>query len=135
MANDFRRLAKGVGTRMKTGTETIEFIKKSQVPQGKTVTYAQVVAKLIPQKEETDRVRITVGVNLINYPGKKITPTTEIKTIKIQLSIVVSTPEAKYLCTDVHNFYLNTIMEDPEYMRIKVELVPVEIIYQYELWY
>ena len=43
--------------------------------------------------------------------------------------------EAKYMCTDVHNFYLNTIMEDPEYMRIKVELVPVEIIYQYELWY
>ena len=47
---------------------------------------------------------------------------------------VVYTLEAKYLCTDVHNFYLNKIMEDPEYMRIKVKLVPVEIMDQYWLW-
>ena len=50
MANEFGRLVKGVRTRMKTGTETIEFIKNSQVPQGMTVTYAQVVAELRPQK-------------------------------------------------------------------------------------
>ena len=25
-------------------------------------------------------------------------------------------------------------MEDPDYMRIKVKLVPVKIMYQYELW-
>ena len=46
----------------------------------------------------------------------------------------MSTSEAKYLCTDVHKFYLNTIMEEPEYTRIKVGLVPVKIMYQYELW-
>ena len=46
MVNEFGQLAKGVGTRTKTGTETIEFIKKSSVPQGKTVTYARVVAEL-----------------------------------------------------------------------------------------
>ena len=32
MANEFGRLAKGFGTITKTGTENIEFIKKSQVP-------------------------------------------------------------------------------------------------------
>ena len=71
--------------------------------------------------------------NLIDYPGDKRTPTTEIKTIKIYLNSVVSTSEAKYLCTYVHNFYLNKIMGDPEYTRIKVELVPVKIMDRYEL--
>ena len=102
--------------------------------QGKTVAYARVVAKLRPQKSELERVRITVGGNLIDYPVDKSTPTTEITTIKMHLNSAVSTPEAKCICTDVQNFYLNKIMEDPEYMRIKVELVPVKIIYQYELW-
>ena len=85
MANELGRLANGVGTRMKTGTETIKFIKKSQVPQGKTVTYARIVAELRPQKAEPERVRITVGGNLIDYPGDKSTPTTEITTIKMHL--------------------------------------------------
>ena len=66
-----------------------------------------------------------MGGKLIDFPANKRTPTTEITTIKMHLNSVVSTPEAKYLCTDVHNFYLNTIMEYPDYMSIKVELVPV----------
>ena len=126
MVNEFGQLAKGVGTRTKTGTETIEFIKKSQVPQGKTVTYARVVAELRPQKSEPERVRITVGGNLIDYPGDKRTPTTEITTIKMHLNSVVSTPEAKYFCTYFHNFYLKTITEGPDYMRIKIKLIPVK---------
>ena len=52
----------------------------------------------------------------------------------MHLNSVVYTPEAKYLCTYAHNFYLNTIIEDPEYMRIKVELVPVKIMDQYKVW-
>ena len=75
-----------------------------------------------------------MGGNIIYYPGEKRTPITEITTIKMHLNSVVYTPEAKYLCTNFHDFYLNTIMEDLEYMRVKVELVPVEIMYQYELW-
>ena len=94
---------------MKTGTEKIEFIKKSQVPQGKKVTNPRFVAKLRPQKEKPECVRITVGGNLIAYLGDKRTQTTEITTTKMQLNSVLSTPEAKYLCKDVHNFYLKTI--------------------------
>ena len=99
--------------------------------QGKKVTYGQVVAELRPQKAEPERVRITVGENLIDYPGDKLTPTTEITTIKMHINSVVSTPKAKYLCTDVHNINLNTILEDPKYTRIKVELVPVKIMDHY----
>ena len=83
------------------------------------------MTELRPQKAGPECVRITVGGDLIDYPGDKHNPTTEITTIKIYPNRVVSTPEAKDLCTYVHNFYLNTIMEYPEYMGIKVELVPV----------
>ena len=44
--------------------------------QGKKVTYGQVVAELRPQKAEPESVRISVGGNLIDYPGDKRTQTT-----------------------------------------------------------
>ena len=91
--------------------------------------------KLRPQNVETEHVRITLSGNIINYPDDKRDPTIKITTIKMHLNSVVYTPEAKYLCTDVHTFYLNTIMKYPDYMSIKVKLVPVEIMDQYELWY
>ena len=34
---------------------------------------------------------------------------------------------------DVKNFYLNTPMERPEYMKIPIQLIPPEIQQQYEL--
>ena len=52
----------------------------------------------------------------------------------MHINSVVSTPEAKYLCTDVHNSYLNAVTEDPKYTRIIIKLFPVEIMDQYGLW-
>ena len=40
IANDLGRLAQGVGTRMPTGTNTVFFIAKSAISQGRKVTYA-----------------------------------------------------------------------------------------------
>jgi hypothetical protein len=37
------------------------------------------------------------------------------------------------MCLDVNNFYLNTPMDRPEYMRIPLELIPQEIIDAYDL--
>jgi hypothetical protein len=51
-ANEFGRLTNGVGDRMPTGTNTMFFIKKSQVPAHKLVTYAKFVCDHRPQKEE-----------------------------------------------------------------------------------
>ncbi len=34
---------------------------------------------------------------------------------------------------DAKNFYLNTLMPRPEYMRLKLDLIPEEIIEQYKL--
>ena len=131
-ANEFGRLAQGVKTRIK-GTNTINFIHRAQVPTGRTVTYARFCANIRPQKEETHRCRITVGGDRIDYPGEVSTKTAGLTTIKLLLNSVISKPTAKFMTADVKNFYLNTPLERPEYMRIPVKLIPQEIIDDYNL--
>ena len=52
-ANEFGRLAQGIGGRIR-GTDTIHFIKKSDVPQDRMrdVTYGKFVCNVRPEKEE-----------------------------------------------------------------------------------
>ena len=39
------------------------------IPPDKTVTYALIIVDYRPQKDDPNRVRLTVGVNLRNFPG------------------------------------------------------------------
>ena len=131
-ANEFGRLAQGVGGRI-SGTNTIKFIGHKQVPRGRTVTYARFVCELRPMKAEVERTRITVGGNLINYPGRVSTNTADITTAKCLWNSTISKKHAKFMCDDVKNFYLNTPMDRPEYMKIPIDLIPPEIIIEYKL--
>jgi hypothetical protein len=137
-SNEFGRLTQGI--RDATGTDTITFIAKTDVPMGRSVTYAQFVATLHPQKAEQERTRLTVGGNLIDYPGDVSTRTAGLTTAKLLWNSVLSKrhrrrhgPKAKYMCLDVKNFYLNTPMDRPEYMRIPINLIPQDIIDAYGL--
>jgi hypothetical protein len=111
MSKELGRLAQGFeGTK---GTETIFFMTHDEIaniPKDRTVTYARIVVDYRPQKEDPNRVRITVGGNLIEYPGELTTRTADITTAKILLNSTLSTPGAKFACTDMGNFYLATPM-------------------------
>jgi hypothetical protein len=134
MSKELGRLAQGFdGTK---GTETIFFMTKTEIqniPKDHTVTYARIVVDYHPQKEDPNRVRITVGGNLIDYPGELTTRTADITTAKILLNSTLSTPGAKFACADMGNFYLATPMERYEYMRIKADLIPDEFKDTYKL--
>jgi hypothetical protein len=67
-ANEFGRLAQGVGGRIE-GSNTIYCIPRSAVPRDKTVTCGRFVVDVRPNKEEVHRVHLAVGGNLINYDG------------------------------------------------------------------
>ena len=54
---------------MPTGTNTVFFIAKSAILQGRKVTYAQMVASIRPTKAEVNRVRVTVGGDRLDFPG------------------------------------------------------------------
>lgn len=52
-------------------------------------------------------------------------------TAKILWNSVLSTPNAKYACADVGNFYLATPMERYEYMKIRADLIPDAFLDEY----
>ena len=118
---------------MPYGTNTIFFITKEKVPEVRTVTYGIIVAEIRPQKTETHRTRLTVGGNLINVPGDVTTHTTDLITAKLIFISVLSTKNAKFMCADIANFYLNNPMNIYEYMKLPLEIIPEEIIQQYNL--
>ena len=81
------------------------------IPKDRVVTYARVVVDHRPQKADPNRIRITAGGNLINYPGELTTRTADITTSKLHWNSVLSTPNAKYMCLDIKNFYLSALPE------------------------
>lgn len=53
---------------------------------------------------------MAVGGDKVNYPDDVGTPTADLLLIKTYLNRAISTPQAKYITVDIHNFYLNTPM-------------------------
>ena len=128
------RLAQGIPG-VVDGTNTMIFIDKSQVPSDRwrDVTYGRICANFRPEKDDPNRIRLTVGGNNINFPGDCGTPTCSMLTVKILLNSVVSTPGAKFMTIDIKDFYLMTPMPRPEYMRLKMDDMPEDIIELYNL--
>jgi hypothetical protein len=88
------------------------------VPKGKIITYGRFVVDICPNKSETHRVGLTVGGNLIQYHGDISTRSEDLTTSKCLWNSTISTEGTKYMCLDVNNFHLGTLMEAFEYMRI-----------------
>ena len=133
-ANEFGCLAQGVGDRIK-GTNTMKFIHKGNVPRDRTrdATYASFLCKVCNEKKERNRTRLVVGGDRTNYTGEVATPTAEILVAKLLFNSVISTKGARFMTADISNFYLNTPLERPEYIRLKLDDIPEEIISQYKL--
>ena len=95
-ANEFGWLANGVGNRIKNPTNTIQFIRKKDIPQDrrKDITHGSFVCSLQPEKKEKNRTRFTVGGDRINYPGAVATPTADMLVAKLLFNSVISTKGA-----------------------------------------
>ena len=86
------------------------------IPSDRTVTYACIVVDYHKQKYDPNRVRVTAGGNLIDYPYELTTRTADLTTTTILWNSVLSTQEARYVCIDIKNMYLATRMDCFEYM-------------------
>ena len=106
---DFGGMSQGDNKTGQKGTNAM-FVMSPQdipnIPKDRIVTYAQVVVDHRPQKADPNRIWITAGGNLINYPGELTTWTADITTSKLHWNSVLSTPDAKYMCLDIKKFYL-----------------------------
>jgi hypothetical protein len=63
-------------------TNTIIFIRRSNIPKGRKVTCGLFVVDIKEHKEEKERTRFTVGGDQIEYPGDKSTRTAGLTTEK-----------------------------------------------------
>ncbi len=121
--------------RLATVTETIFFINKAKIPEDRKgdETYARTVCVFCDGKKDKYRTRITMGGNLVNYPGNCGTPTADLLTVKLLLNSIISTLSAKFMTIDIKDFNLCTPMSRYEYFRMKLELFPEGIVEEYDL--
>ena len=81
LSNEWGKLLLGVvkgnnrkgNSRVGDGHNTIKFIHKHQVPRNKKVRYPGFCCDIRSQKEETRRVRMTVGGDRLDYSGNTAT--------------------------------------------------------------
>ena len=86
------------------------------------------MAEIRLHEAETHLTQITVGGNLINFPGNVTTPTADIIMTKLIFNSVLSTKNEKFMCSDISNFYLKNTMDRYEYMKIPLGIISEEII-------
>ena len=106
------RLAQGLKGVVE-GTNTWFFMPYEDIPEDrrKDVTYACICVNERPEKADPNRCRITLGGNLINYPGDVGTRTADMLTVKLLLNSVISTPGTKFMPLDITNFFLIAPLE------------------------
>ena len=100
------------------------------IPSDRVVTYARIVVDFCPQKRDPNRVRITAGGNLIDYPDKLMTRTANLTTFKILWNSLLSMEGAKFMGIDISKFYLGTPMDRYEYMKMPLALFSDPIVKQ-----
>jgi hypothetical protein len=108
MSKELHCLAQGKEGVM-VGTNTIFYLTHDEIRcilKYCSVTYARIVINHRPQKDNPNKVCITVGGNLIDYPYDLTLRTANIVSTKIMWNSVISTLGAKFGGADIKNMYL-----------------------------
>ena len=119
----------------KKGTATMHFTYKHEVPdhRWKDVAYTRIAVNERPQKAEVNRTRLTYDGSNLSINMDLSIPTASLLTAKILLNSVISTPGAKFMAIDIKDFYLNTPLERPEFIRLKISNFLEDVIKEYKL--
>ena len=118
---------------MPTGNSTIFFIHPSKIPAHNKVTYGCLVLDIRPLKDEKYCVRITIGGDKLDFCGYASLVEASLAAVKLLLDSVVSTKDAVFKTADIKDFFYASFLPDPEYMKMKLKMIPQEIIDQYHL--
>jgi hypothetical protein len=131
--NECGRLFQGI--RDITGTDTCFFIKLTNVPKDRNITYGKIVCDCKPHKKEKERIRLIMGGDRLNYSGDITTSTStaNITTFKILINSILSTADASMMMMDINNYYLGTPLPRFEYMKMLLSRFPEEIVQKYNL--
>ena len=134
LSNEFGRLTKGNKAGV-SWTDTMEFIRKTDVPTTKKVTYCSFVCDIKPHKQERYRVRLVVGGDKLECEYDTGAPAASLFDTKILCNSIISDAHkgARFANADIKDFFLMSYMEEPEFMRIAFKYFPADIIVKYNL--
>ena len=91
------------------------------------------VCEYLPDKNDPNRMRIKISGGLILIHFDLSIPTGSLELVNLMINSVLSRQNAQFSAFDIKNFYLDTPMENPEYVRVKLEDIPQEFIEEYHL--
>jgi hypothetical protein len=115
------------------GTNKCFFIKLTNIPKDRNITYGKIVCDYKSHKKEKERVRLTVGGDRLDYSGDVATSTADITTFKILINSTLFTEDAAMMIMDIKNYYLGTPLPQSEYMKMLLSRFLEEIIQKYNL--
>ena len=118
---------KGTGAFKVTSFNDIPFVKQ------KDFCHTRVVCEYRPEKDDHNRTRIAITGGHILVTFDVSTPTGSLELVKLMINSLLSRPKALIYAFDVKNFYLDNPMENPEYVRVKLEDIPLKSIEEYHL--
>jgi hypothetical protein len=121
------------GIRDIPGTDTCLFLALKNIPNDRMITYGKIVCDYKPHKKEKERVRLTVGGDILDYSGDVTTSTADITTFKILINSTLLTKDAAMMMMDIKNYYIGTPLPRFEYMKMLLSRFPEEIIHKYNL--
>ena len=81
---------------------------------------------------KTYKIRGTIGGDRINYPGPTTAHTAAMPLVKMLIHSVIS-DNAQWIALDIKDFYLNTPLERPEYLRISAKYIPACTVTKHRL--
>jgi hypothetical protein len=140
LTNEWGRCTQGIKKSRSAATQivgnnTIFFIRPQSVPPGRKVTYATFVCTMRPGKAEEWRIRMTVGGDRLDAYQDVRSPAVGLIDTKLHLNSVISDAHrgARYLTADLKDFFLQSLMQIFQYMRVHRRYLPQEIIDEYSL--
>jgi hypothetical protein len=131
LCNECGRLFQGI--RDIPGTDTCFFIKPTNILKDRKITYGKILCDYKPHKKEKERIRLTVGGDILDYSGDVAISTTDIKTFKILINSTLSIEKSGMMMMDIKNYYLGTPLPRFEYMKMLLSRFPEEIVQKYNL--
>ena len=91
------------------------------------------MADIRPEKVDPNQVRFTIRGDILECTGPTSTETSSIETAKLLINSTLSTKGACFAAMDISNFYIHNDLEDYQYMRFTMKMIPQEIINEYNL--
>jgi hypothetical protein len=130
-SNEAGRLFQGIHNI--PGTNTCFFVELKNIPKDRKITYGKIVCDYKPNKKEKERVRLTVGGDILDDSGDVATSTADINTFNFLINSPLSTTDATMMMMDIKNYYLRTPLPRYEYMRMLLSRFPEEIVNKYNI--